>query len=294
MDLLRLRYFQVAARHEHISQAAQELRIAQPSLSRAIARLEAELGVLLFDRQGRQVRLNQFGTAFLRRVDRALRELDDGRVELLDAAGLEHGSITIGSETQLTLTSVLKGFMTEQPGVTVRLHQLTADLMVRQLRAGEVDLCLASQPLGGPPLVTYELLEEKVFLAVPVTHPLAGAERVGLEDIADEPIVATRSGYWQRTLTDRLFESAGLRPNIACEGNEPGATQDLIAAGLGVGLLPEISRTAATHAPVAWLHLDAPGCARTLSVVWNEESYLSAAAERFRDFAIRHFQRVRD
>ncbi|GAA2801765.1 LysR family transcriptional regulator [Saccharopolyspora taberi] len=294
MDLLRLRYFQVAARHEHISQAAQELCIAQPSLSRAIARLEAELGVLLFDRQGRQVRLNQFGTAFLRRVDRALRELDDGRLELLDAAGLEHGSITIASETQLTLTSVLKGFMAEQPGVTVRLNQLSADLMARQLRAGEIDLCLASQPIGGPPLVTFELVQEKVFLAVPVSHPLAGAERVSLEDIADEPIVATREGYWQRTLTDQLFESAGLRPNITCEGNEPGATQDLIGAGLGIGLLPQIGRTAATHTPVSWLELDAPGCVRTLSLVWNEESYLSVAAERFRDFAIRHFRNNRE
>ncbi|KOG85386.1 LysR family transcriptional regulator, partial [Streptomyces varsoviensis] len=89
MDLLSLRCFQVVARHEHISRAAAELRVAQPSVSRTIARLEAGLGVRLFDRNGRQVRLNQYGAAFLRRVDRALGELDDARRELADAAGLD-------------------------------------------------------------------------------------------------------------------------------------------------------------------------------------------------------------
>lgn len=98
MDLLQLRYFQAVARREHISQAAEELRVAQPSVSRTIARLEKELGVPLFDRRGRQVRLNSYGVAFLRRVDRALSELDEARRELSDAAGLGHGRVTVAAE----------------------------------------------------------------------------------------------------------------------------------------------------------------------------------------------------
>ena len=87
MDLLQLRYFQVVARHQHVSRAATELRVAQPALSRAIARLEAEVGVPLFDRRGRRIRLNRFGAMFLARAGRALGELEQGQHELRDAAG---------------------------------------------------------------------------------------------------------------------------------------------------------------------------------------------------------------
>src|SRR5205823_197807 len=99
MDLLQLRYFQAVARHEHVSRAAEELRIAQPALSRSIARLEAELGVPLFDRRGRRVRLNRFGAMFLARAGRALDELDPGQLELRDAAGLAQGTVAVAAQT---------------------------------------------------------------------------------------------------------------------------------------------------------------------------------------------------
>ncbi|MEC4017546.1 LysR family transcriptional regulator [Streptomyces sp. H27-D2] len=285
MDLLALRYFQTVARHEHISRAADELHVAQPSVSRMIARLEAELGVSLFDRQGRQVRLNRYGTAFLRRVDRALSELDDARREIEDTAGLSLGTVSVAAETLLTLTGLLANFRTEHPGVGVRLFQSSAEAMVRQLRSREVDFCVASQPLAGPALRSVELVREEVLLAVPRDHPMASRERVSVGELAGEPFITTRPGHWQRALLDKLFTDAGLKPLITCEGDEPGATQDLISAGLGVGLIPAMSRQAATHAPVAWLHLDAPDCYRTLTLVWREDGYLSTAARQFRELA---------
>lgn len=285
MDLLQLRYFQAVARREHLSQAAADLRVAQPSLSRAIARLEADLGVPLFDRVGRGLRLNRFGAGFLRRVDRVLGELADARRELADAAGLDHGSVAVAAETLLTLTGVLTEFRAELPGVDVRLHQSSAPAMGKLLRTGEVDLCFASQPLAGPELRTLELLREEVLLGVPPEHRLAGRDRVRLEEVAGEPFVTTRPGYWPRELADRLFAAAGLRPEYTCESDEPGATGALIGAGLGIGLVPGMSRHAASHAPVAWLQLDVPDCHRILTVVWRSDTYLSAAARRLIDFA---------
>jgi DNA-binding transcriptional LysR family regulator len=291
MDLLQLRYFQAVARREHLSQAAAELRVAQPSLSRAIARLEADLGVPLFDRVGRGLRLNRFGAGFLRRVDRALRELDDARRELTDAAGLDRGSIAVAAETLLTLTGVIIEFRAEHPGVDIRLYQSSAATMAKQLHTGEVDLCFASQPLPGPDLRTRELLREEVLLGVPPGHRLAGRESVRLADLAGEPFVTTRPGYWPRELADRLFAAAGLRPDYTCETDEPGATGDLISAGLGVGLVPGTSRRVAAHTPGAWLHLDAPDCHRVLTLVWRADTYLSTAAQRLIDFASDHFHR---
>lgn len=286
---MSLRHFQAVARREHISRAAEDLHVAQPSLSRTIARLEREVGVPLFDRRGRTIRLNRFGAGFLRRVDRALGELEDGRRELADAAGLERGQVALAAETLFQLAEVLHGFVAAYPGVDVQLYQSSADRMAELLRTGEVDLCLASQPVTGDRLAAQEIVREEVLLGVPASHPLAERVRVGLDEIADEPFITTRAGYWPRTLADRLFAAAGLRPNVVCEGDELGATAYLIGTGLGIGLLPSVAREASTHARVAWVTIDAPGCERTLSVVWREDSYLSAAAAALRDFVAAYY-----
>ncbi|POX52023.1 LysR family transcriptional regulator [Streptomyces sp. Ru71] len=286
MDLLQLRYFQAVARYEHISRAAEELHVAQPALSRTIARLEADLGTPLFDRQGRRIRLNQYGAMFLRHVDRALRELDDGKRALRDARDTGLGRVSVACETLLTITPVLGSFRAAWPRADVRLFQSNAEEMTRQLRVGEVDFCVASQPLTGAGLESVELAREEVLLAVPRGHWLDGRESVTIPEIADEPFVTTRPGHWQRTLLDQLFEAEGLTPQLSCEGDEPAASQVLISVGLGIGLIPAVSRQAGTdtRVPVAWVHLDAPGCHRVLTLVHSRDAYLSEAAVKFRDF----------
>lgn len=162
--------------------------------------------------------------------------------------------------------------------------------MSGQLQAGEVDLCLASQPLDGPRLKSVELFREEVLLGVPRSHRLAHRRRVKIEDLAGESFVTTRRGYWQRALADELFARSGIQPAIACEGEEPYAIRGLISAGVGIGLLPTLARRTASQPPIAWLHLDAPGCERTLSLVWREDAYLSTAASCFQDFAGSHLR----
>ncbi|MDY0812972.1 LysR family transcriptional regulator [Kitasatospora purpeofusca] len=288
MDLLQLRHFQAVARFEHISRAAEELNVAQPSLSRTIARLEAELGSPLFDRQGRRIRLNQYGAVFLRHVDRALSELDDGRRALREARETGLGRVGVASETLLTVAHLMGSFRAAFPGAEVRLFQSNVEEMDRQLRAGEVDFCVASQPLTAANLDSVELLREEVLLAVPRGHWLDGRESVTIAEIADEPFVTTRRGNWQRALLERLFATEGLTPRLSCEGDEPGASQDMISTGLGIGLIPAMSRLAGTdsHVPVAWVHVAAPNCYRVLNLVWNRDAYQSEAARRFREFTI--------
>ncbi len=273
VDLLQLRYFQAVARHQHVSRAAAELRVAQPALSRAIARLEAELGVPLFDRRGRRVRLNRFGAMFLARADRALDELDQGQHELRDAAGLAQGTVAVAAETLRTLSGLVAGFLAGHPGVRFRLFQSPAPVMAAQLQAGEVDLCLASQPLPGPALasaelLSIELLREEVLLAVPPSHRLAGRTRAAVSELAGEPFVTTRPGYWQRA---------------------PYAIRGLISAGVGIGLMPAMARRLAPDPPVGWLHLDVP-CRRTLSLVWRAGAYQPAAARALTEFAAGYFR----
>ncbi|WP_424887329.1 LysR family transcriptional regulator [Streptomyces sp. XH2] len=287
MDLLSLRYFQAVARHQHISRAAEELRVAQPSVSRTIIRLESDLGVPLFDRRGRRIRLNEHGAAFLLRVERALAELDDARREMADAAGAGPGRVAVAAETLLQLAGVLAAFRAHRPGVKVHVSQAPVGSMRQRLNSAEVDFALASQPLAGPGLCSVELVREEVLLVVPPGHPLAGRERVTVAELADEDFVSTRTGHWQRALLDRLFAGEGLTPRIVCEGDEAAATPELVGVGLGIALMPAIARrTLAERSPVSWLRLDAEDCHRTLTLVWRENAYLSPAALDFRRLAM--------
>ncbi|MFE3193401.1 LysR family transcriptional regulator [Nocardia sp. NPDC059240] len=288
MDLLQLRYFRMVARTENITRVAEELRVAQPSLSRTITRLESELGVPLFDRHGRRLRLNAFGAAFLARVDRALDELDGARRELDDLAGLERGALAIGAENLKVVHHVLADFLQAHPEVHVRLFSGTAAQISARLAAGEIDLGVVSLPLDAPGLAGLELLDEEVLLAVSPSHRLAGRERVAVAELAAEPFITTSPDYWSRTVLDRVFTRAGLRPNIVCEGDEPSAVRSLIATGFGIGLLPAMARYYAGP-PVAWLHLDDVYCRRTLQLVWRTDAYLSLAARRFRELAAESF-----
>ncbi|MBO2451846.1 LysR family transcriptional regulator [Actinomadura barringtoniae] len=279
MELNSLRQFLVVARLEHLSRAADELRVAQPSLSRTIARLEGELGVPLFDRGGR-LRLNAAGALFREHVERSLGELDAGRRALVEASGV--GSVRLAAETFLALTEVLAEYKRAHPSVEVELQQMSAEEMARKLRAQDIDLCVASQPIPTEGLESAQLLDEAVGVITPLDHPLAGRALVSVEDLADQPFVTARKGHWQRRLLDRLFAEKGLTPRIVCEGDEAVAIQELIRAGLGIGFNPAFARHALASYPVTWIDVDHPGCRRTLTLHWGAESHLSPAARLMR------------
>jgi DNA-binding transcriptional LysR family regulator len=281
VDLHSLQQFLVVARLEHLSRAADELRTAQPSLSRTIARLESELGAPLFDRGGR-LRLNEAGRLFRDHVERSLGELEAGRRAVAEAAGEGVRSVRLASETFLTLTGPLAAYKRALPSVEVELQWSPAEDMARRLRTHDVDLCLASQPIHAEGLERVQLLDEAVWVATPPDHPLAGRTSVSLDELADQSFVAAREGHWQRRLLDRLFSARDRPPKVVCEVDEPSAIADLISAGLGVGLVPAFARRTATRAPLAWVAVDSPECRRTLTLFWGADNRLSSAARLMR------------
>ncbi|MCX4444852.1 LysR family transcriptional regulator [Streptomyces sp. NPDC087866] len=281
VELNALRQFLVVARLEHLSRAADELHIAQPSLSRTITRLEGELGAPLFDRSGR-LRLNDTGRLYRDHVERALGELEAGRRAVAEATGEGVGAVRLASETFLTLTGPLAAFKRSHPAVDTELHWAPPEDMARRLRAHECDLCIASQPLHAEGLEAAKLFEEHVGAAFPLDHPLASRASVSIDDLADQPFVTARNGHWLRRLLDRLFAAHGLTPRIVCESDEHSAIADLISAGLGVGLVPAFARRSATRAPLAWIPLDDPVSHRTVTLYWAPESHLSTAARLLR------------
>jgi LysR family transcriptional activator of glutamate synthase operon len=197
IELRQLEYFLVVARREHFTQAAKELHVAQPSLSRAIGRLEAELGAPLFDRTGRQVRLNAFGQRFLQHVKRACNELEDGKRELQANLDPERGSLGLGFLPTVglkLLPSLLCSFRESYPLVGFQLVQDSGVELLHQTRAGVIDLCIASLPPERQGLGGVELLRQEIFLAVPPKHQFAGRASLCLSDAADESFISLKPG----------------------------------------------------------------------------------------------------
>ena len=281
MDLNALRQFLAVARLEHLSRAADELHVAQPSLSRTIARLEAELGTPLFDRAGR-LRLNDTGALFREYVERSLGELDAGRRAVAEATSEGFGTVRMASETFLTFTGPLATFKRAHPDIEVELQQVPAARMARHLLTQEVDLCVASQPIHPDGLYAVQLMDEVMWLATPLGHPLAHRASVTIDELADQPFIATHRGHWQRRLLDRLFAARNRTPRIVCEGDEASAIAGLIVAGLGVGLVPDLARRTMPNTSAALVAVDSPECRRTVTLYWSARSRLPRAARLLR------------
>jgi DNA-binding transcriptional LysR family regulator len=264
----RLAYFAGVARNEHVTRAAQEMRVPQSTLSRAVARLEEDLGVDLFARRGRTVSLTPAGRTFLASVERALADLERAAEEVRADADAAVGKVafgflhTMGAET---VPGLIHAFRADHPGIRFSLVQNYGEAMLEGLRRGELDLCLTSPVPDAPDLVARRLDEQKLRLVVPADHRLASRRRIRLSEAADESFVTLEAGYGLRRITDDLCAQAGFRPRVAFEGEEAETLRGLVAAGLGVALLPP---PAFPRPGVAELAVTAPRAVREIGVAW--------------------------
>ncbi|MGV9311512.1 LysR family transcriptional regulator [Streptomyces sp. NPDC003691] len=264
----RLAYFAEVARHEHVTRAAQEIGVPQSTLSRAVVRLERDLGVTLFARTGRTVSLTPAGRTFLSSVERALAEVERAAESVRADADPRAGKVafgflhTMGSET---VPGLLRAFRADHPKVRFTLVQNYGEAMLGGLRSGELDLCLTSPVPDAPDLVGRRLDEQRLRLVVPDDHRLAGRKRVRLAEAADDVFVTLEPGYGLRRITDDLCAQAGFTPRVAFEGEEAETLRGLVAAGLGVALLPP---PAVPRPGVVELTVTAPRAVREIGLAW--------------------------
>ncbi|WP_371497449.1 LysR family transcriptional regulator [Kitasatospora sp. NBC_00374] len=282
----QLAQFAAVARLEHVTRAAQLLDMPQPTLSRAVARLESELGVDLLARQGRAVRLTRAGRLLLGSVERALAELERGaeaaRAEDDPTAGrVAFGFLhTMGTDA---VPALLRDFRAGHPRVRFQLAQDYVAAMLDRMREGELDLCLVSPLPDSPDLVARPLDEQRLHLAVPADHRLAGRRRIRLAEVAQEPFVAVEEGYGLRMITDGFCAEAGFAPRIAFEGEEAETLRGLVAAGLGVALLPP---ALVARPGVVELEVTAPRTRRAIGLAWVAGRPLTPPVAAFRDFVL--------
>jgi DNA-binding transcriptional LysR family regulator len=281
MDLVTVRWFLAVADAGNVTRAAEELRISQPGLSRAIARLERELRAPLFDREGRTLRLNRYGEIFRDHAERLVTTETAARRALAQAADPDHGEVGLAflhTQGTVLVPELLRRYRSAHPHVGFRLTQGSSESIQEAVVRGHADLALTSprpENLAWHPLST-----ERLRLAVPAGHRVAERAEVDLADVATEPFIVMRRGYGLRSITDELFRVAGIRPEIAFEGEEATTLRGLVAAGLGVAVVPPGDRVAGLSEIVI------TGASRTVGLAWVAGRTHTPAVEDFRRFVI--------
>ena len=291
MELLQLHYFRTVARLEHMTKAAEKLRIAQPALSQTIARLEAELGVPLFDRKGRNIKLNQYGKAFLKKAEGALMLLEEGKVEVADLAEIEQRRVYLSTTTHKCFSDMIGSFISQHPDVKLHINQASTDDKIKQLKNGDIDICITFPPLQEEGIAGTSFLTEKIKIAVPLTHRFAHRSSIDLLELEEEAFICIKEGNPFREMTDAFCKKAGFIPNIVCEVDELSAITHFLRTGIGVAFLPE-TPFYDKELPFHLIPVADPDCQRTYQIAWLEKRYLSVAARKFRDYTIEYFQNL--
>lgn len=292
MEWQRLEYFQTLARVQHMTRAAELLSISQPALSRSIASLEEEIGVPLFDRHGRSILLNRYGTMFLERVNRIMNEMRDGLEDIQQLINPEQGVVSLGFLHTLgtsTVPTLIRAFHKQYPYITFQFKQNHTHTQLKQLKSGELDLCLLASIDYEKPISWTELWRDELFIIVPINHPLANRKSIALKEIIQESFISMKKGYALRNTTDNIFAQANLEPKITFEGDEVATVAGFVTAGLGFSILPHGEEIIPTK--IAKLRIEDMKCERVIGMARVENRYLSPAAINFQQFILNHFQK---
>ncbi len=286
MDTEVLRWFQQVADGVTVTEVAETDRVSQPGISRALARLEAEVGTPLLHRTGRVLRPTQAGSVLKRHVDAMLHRLDDGLAAVNELIDPETGTVVVAFQLSLgtwLVPGMISRFRREHPRVQFRLEHSEDALGSSLLAGGRVDLEFTARRPRNPEVHWEHLFAQPLLLAVPAGHPLAGRKQVALADVAQEDFVMLRSSWALRTLTDDLCTAAGFTPRVAFEGNDLPVVRGFVAAGLGVAVVPAMDTMArAVSSPgEPLIGLTDAGAHRDVGVAWSTSRRLLPSAELF-------------
>jgi LysR family transcriptional activator of glutamate synthase operon len=275
-------WYVTLAELQHVTAAAEQLHMAQPTLTRMLSRLEKRLGVALFDRRGKRLSLNSYGRIFYDHARRAQLELDSARRAIDDLANPAISEIRLGFLSSFGTTVVpqlIAGFTAASRRVTFTLQEGAAEAIADLVESDAVDIGVVSPRPQQPNLAWRSLFRQRLGVAVPHDHPLAGVPAVSMTDLTNEPFVTMHPGFGMRRLLDELCAAAQFQPRIVLESANLTTAAGLVAAGLGISLVP-IDGNRDTPG-VGVLRLADADAYRDVGMIWNSARPLSRPARDF-------------
>jgi DNA-binding transcriptional LysR family regulator len=317
MDTDVLRWFTLVAEGATVTEVSELELVTQSGVSRALARLEAQVGAPLLERSGRTLRLTRSGEVFKPHADRLLSELRGGLDAVAQSVSPETGTVAVAFQQSLgswLVPDLIGSFRAAHPRVGFRLTNVRDELHGLPLDGGATDLEIGSRRFRtGPEAVrpgdlavqTQQIAMEPLRLALPAAHPLAarqgdvtghgdgglgdsGKPGIALADVAGEPFIVLRTSSALRQLGDQLCAAAGFRPKVVFEGDDLSNVRGLVAAGLGVAIVPapRAGSPVAGPGPVLYPPILDDGAERNIYLTWPADKPLLPAAELFRRHVI--------
>jgi LysR family transcriptional regulator, hydrogen peroxide-inducible genes activator len=284
----QLRYAVAVADERYFGRAATATHVSQPSLSAQVRELEGRLGVTLFERTTRGVLLTPAGEDLVARARRVLTEVDDlvAAAERLAEPGV--GPLHLGvipTVAPYLVPGLVSRLRRELPGIELHLHEEQTDRLQGQLADGRIDAAILALPVARPGLEERELYTEAFVLAAPKGHRLVQRGSCGPEDLATEPLVLLEEGHCLRDQALDVCSLAGREGGTEIQGTSLGTVVQMVAAGLGVTLLPAsaVPVEVKGDTPVAVARFAKPRPSRTIGVVWRSSSPRSEAIHQVAD-----------
>ena len=302
MDTDALRWLQQVADGTTVTEVSEVEPVTQSGVSRALARLEEQLGTPLLRRSGRTLRMTHAGAVFKPHLDAMLHHLDDGIAAVSQLIDPDTGTVALAFQQSLgtwLVPDLARSFRTAHPLVGFQLTQVRDELRSAPLDGGNADLELGTRrpersgstsPHEPDTAVRTRLIAiEPLRLALPREHRLAGQPRVRLADVAADPFIGLRPASALRQRTDDLCDQAGFRPTVIFEGDDLSNVRGFVAAGLGVAVVPapRAGSPESAAGPVVYREITDPGAVREIYLIWSAERRLLPAADLFRRHVMR-------
>jgi len=293
VEFRQLKYFVEVAKREHVSEAAELLHVAQSAISRQIANLEDELGVELFEREGRNVRLTPAGRYFLPHAEAILRTVDYAKQQMEEYLDPERGTVKIGFPTSLashTMPMVISAFKAEHPNVKFHLRQGSYKFLIEAVKKRDVDLAF----LGPIPTEEKEIRGDILFIEsfsvlLPLHHRLANRASIALNELREEPFVMFPEGYVLHKIVRDACKQAGFSPIISSEGEDLDAIKGLVSAGIGITLLPENTFYDTMPRFTVKIPIEMPEVKRNVGIILSNQHELAPSVKVFYEFVKRFF-----
>ncbi|MGM8364920.1 LysR family transcriptional regulator [Virgibacillus sp. W0181] len=298
MELRQIKYFIEVAKREHVTDAAHALHVAQSAVSRQIFNLEAELGVDLFIREGRTVKLTPIGRIFLDHMEQAIHVIDDATQVVEEYTDPERGTIHIGFPTSMAtyiLPTAISAFREQYPDVKFELHQGSYSELKEAVVKGSVNMALLGPvPANEKKLQGTILFTEDIVALLPMNHPKATAPALYLNDLRHDSFVLFPEGFVLRDIIINGCQQLGFQPTVSFEGEDIDAIKGLVSAGLGISLVPEITLVDCLPRATVKKAVVEPSISRTVGVIIPSERQLLPTEKLFYEFLKDFFLRLEE
>lgn len=285
MTLNQLYYFQMIAKYENYRKAAEELYIAQPSLSRSIASLEKELGVSLFEKNGRGVNLTKGGKLFLEYADRIISECEIAKNKMMEMAS-DGGKIDIGYVFPLASHYIphnVRDFLNkdQNKNVTFNFFQNHTSAIAKKVKSGELDVGFGGY-MEREEFEFFPVLSEEIVLITPKGHELETRQTVSIQEIENYPVIGYDRESWLGNYTKKLYQRLSFRPNIVVECPDEHSIVAMVSENFGIALVPKIEEIDESRVNVH--KLDDIELVHHTFMFWMRDRYQLPAVERFIEY----------